>query len=102
MRIEREKMHILNMAGKLVEAKPQSLNKKKEHRNTIGVDALGNSIQRKDIVKVIDGPHTVIYFKFKFYCRMIKYILLNYIVLNRVCMVKSNIYIVIMLFCTLV
>lgn len=60
VRIEREKMHILNMAGKLVEAKPQSLNKKKEHRNTIGVDALGNSIQRKDIVKVIDGPHTVI------------------------------------------
>lgn len=54
-------MHILNMAGKLVEAKPQSLNKKKEHRNTIGVDALGNSIQRKDIVKVIDGPHTVIF-----------------------------------------
>ncbi|XP_050528821.1 transcription elongation factor SPT5 [Daktulosphaira vitifoliae] len=58
VRIEREKMHILNMAGKLVEAKPQSLNKKKEHRNTIGVDALGSSIQRKDIVKVIDGPHT--------------------------------------------
>lgn len=61
VRIEREKMHILNMAGKLVESKPQSLNKKKEHRNTIGVDALGNSIQRKDIVKVIDGPHTVIF-----------------------------------------
>ncbi|XP_025424604.1 transcription elongation factor SPT5 [Sipha flava] len=58
VRIEREKMHILNMSGKLVEAKPQSLNKKKEHRNTIGVDALGSSIQRKDIVKVIDGPHT--------------------------------------------
>lgn len=63
-------MHILNMAGKLVEAKPQSLNKKKEHRNTIGVDALGNSIQRKDIVKVIDGPHTVIFINF-----------INYIVL---------------------
>jgi transcription elongation factor SPT5 len=60
VRIEREKMHILNMAGKLVEAKPQSLNKKKEHRNTIGVDGLGNSIQRNEIVKVIDGPHTVI------------------------------------------
>ncbi|XP_026821890.1 transcription elongation factor SPT5-like [Rhopalosiphum maidis] len=58
VRIEREKMHILNMAGKLVEAKPQSLNKKKEHRNTIGVDGLGNSIQRNEIVKVIDGPHT--------------------------------------------
>jgi len=60
VRIEREKMHILNMAGKLVEAKSQSLNKKKEHRNTIGVDAVGDSVQRKDIVKVIDGPHTVI------------------------------------------
>lgn len=59
VRIEREKMHILNMAGKLVEAKPQSLNKKKEHRNTLGVDALGNSVQRKDVIKVIDGPHTV-------------------------------------------
>ncbi|XP_050426414.1 transcription elongation factor SPT5 [Adelges cooleyi] len=58
VRIEREKMHILNMAGKLVEAKPQSLNKKKEHRNTLGVDALGNSVQRKDVIKVIDGPHT--------------------------------------------
>ncbi|XP_025199691.1 transcription elongation factor SPT5-like isoform X2 [Melanaphis sacchari] len=58
VRIEREKMHILNMAGKLVEAKPQSLSKKKEHRNTVGVDGLGNSIQRNEIVKVIDGPHT--------------------------------------------
>ncbi|KAE9538527.1 hypothetical protein AGLY_005626 [Aphis glycines] len=58
VRIEREKMHVLNMAGKLVEAKPQSLNKKKEHRNTVGIDGLGNSIQRNEIVKVIDGPHT--------------------------------------------
>ncbi|XP_001947840.1 transcription elongation factor SPT5 [Acyrthosiphon pisum] len=58
VRIEREKMQILNMAGKLVEAKPQSLNKKKEHRNTIGIDGLGSSIQRNEIVKVIDGPHT--------------------------------------------
>lgn len=61
MRIEREKMQILNMAGKLVEAKPQSLNRRKEHRNTIGVDGLGSSIQRKDIVNVIDGPHTVLF-----------------------------------------
>jgi len=68
VRIEREKMHILNMAGKLVEAKPQSLNKKKEHRNTIGIDGLGSSIQRNDIVKVIDGPHTV--FFSNIYCRM--------------------------------
>ncbi|XP_015380176.1 PREDICTED: transcription elongation factor SPT5-like isoform X2 [Diuraphis noxia] len=58
VRIEREKMHILNLAGKLVEARPQSLNKKKEHKNTIGIDGLGSSIQRNEIVKVIDGPHT--------------------------------------------
>lgn len=107
VRIEREKMHILNMSGKLVEAKPQSLNKKKEHRNTIGVDALGSSIQRKDIVKVIDGPHTVILpFVYIYKSTKLVYYVNMLIIIDwvqfRGCMVKLNIYIVIMPFCILV
>ncbi|XP_050430817.1 transcription elongation factor SPT5-like isoform X2 [Adelges cooleyi] len=58
VRIEHEKVQVLSMTGKLIKAKSQTLLKKKEHKNTIGVDAHGNSLQRKDVIKVIDGPHT--------------------------------------------
>lgn len=58
------------MAGKLVEAKPQSLHKKKEFRNTVALDSEQNPIQKRDIVKVIDGPHSVCIILF---CNYISY-----------------------------
>lgn len=47
------------MHGKVVEVKPQALHKRKEHRGTYALDSDQQTIQRNDIVKVIDGPHSV-------------------------------------------
>lgn len=57
VRLERENFHVLSMQGKVVEAKPQALQKRKESRYTVALDSEQNTIQRKDIVKVVDGPH---------------------------------------------
>ncbi|XP_014230506.2 transcription elongation factor SPT5-like [Trichogramma pretiosum] len=58
VRLERENFHILSMHGKVVEARPQGLTKRKENRNTVALDSQQNSIHKKDIVKVVDGPHS--------------------------------------------
>lgn len=50
---------MLNMHGKLVHVKPQAVHKKKENRRAMALDSEQNTIQVKDIVKVIDGPHSV-------------------------------------------
>lgn len=50
---------MLSMQGKVVEAKPQALHKRKEARFAAALDSEHNPIHRKDIVKVIDGPHSV-------------------------------------------
>lgn len=54
------------MQGKVVEAKPQALHKKKEFRNTVALDSEQNPIQKRDIVDVIDGPHSVSLFYFDY------------------------------------
>lgn len=59
VRLERENFHVLSMQGKVVEAKPQALHKRKEARFAAALDSEHNTIHRKDIVKVIDGPHSV-------------------------------------------
>lgn len=59
VRLERESFHILSMSGKVTEVKPQALHKKKEHRGTVALDSDQNTIQKKDIVTVIDGPNAV-------------------------------------------
>lgn len=57
VRLERENFHVLGMHGKVLECKPTALQKRKENRNTIALDTNQNQIRRKDIVKVIEGPH---------------------------------------------
>lgn len=59
VRLERDNFHVLSMQGKVVQAKPQALQKKKESRHAVALDSEQNSIQIRDIVKVIDGPHSV-------------------------------------------
>lgn len=59
VRLERDNFHVLSMQGKVVQAKPQALQKKKESRHAVALDSEQNNIQNKDIVKVIDGPHSV-------------------------------------------
>ncbi|XP_050095989.1 transcription elongation factor SPT5 [Anopheles aquasalis] len=58
VRLERENFHVLGMHGKVIECKPTALQKRRENRNTIALDWDQNQIRRKDIVKVMEGPHT--------------------------------------------
>lgn len=46
------------MHGKVVAVRPQSLQRRKENRQAVALDSEQNTIQRKDIVKAIDGPHS--------------------------------------------
>lgn len=57
VRLERENFHVLGMNGKVIECKPTALHKRRENRNTIALDADQNQIRRRDIVKVMEGPH---------------------------------------------
>lgn len=59
VRLERDIFHVLSMHGKVVECRPASLTKHRVHRMTSALDSDHNPIQRRDIVKVIDGPHSV-------------------------------------------
>lgn len=84
VRLERDNFHVLSMQGKVVQAKPQALQKKKESRHAVALDFEQNSIQIRDIVKVIDGPHSVnlnfIYFIYLQYYRcLVIYSLMFYI-----------------------
>ncbi|BET00579.1 Transcription elongation factor [Nesidiocoris tenuis] len=57
VRLERENFHVLSMEGKITMCKPQALHKKKENRNNYALDSESNTIQRRDMVNVIDGMH---------------------------------------------
>lgn len=57
VRLEKENFHVLGMQGKVIECKPQALQKRRENRFTMALDSEHNTIQKRDIVKVIDGPH---------------------------------------------
>ena len=59
VRLERENFQILNMHGKIVICKTQSVQKKRIGRGAVSLDSESNQIQKKDVVKVIDGPHSV-------------------------------------------
>ena len=59
VRLEKENFQVLDMFGKQVSLRHNSVNKKRENRNAMALDAENNNIQVKDIVKVIDGPHSV-------------------------------------------
>ncbi|XP_038052973.1 transcription elongation factor SPT5-like [Patiria miniata] len=58
VRLEKETFQVLNMHNKLVHVKAAAITRKKDSRNAIALDAEQNNIQVKDIVKVIDGPHS--------------------------------------------
>lgn len=59
VRLERENFQVLTMHGKLKQMKHQSVTRRRDTRNAMALDAEQNSIQVKDIVKVIDGSHSV-------------------------------------------
>ena len=43
----------------MVTVKHQGVTKKKDTRNAVALDSESNNIQLRDVVKVIDGPHSV-------------------------------------------
>lgn len=58
VRLERETFQVLNMHGKVVTVRHQAVTQKKDNRFAVALDSDQNNIHVKDIVKVIDGPHS--------------------------------------------
>ncbi|XP_077466681.1 transcription elongation factor SPT5 [Stigmatopora argus] len=58
VRLERETFQVLNMHGKVLTVRHQAVNRKKDNRFAVALDSEQNNIHVKDIVKVIDGPHS--------------------------------------------
>lgn len=44
--------------GKVVECRPGSLQKRRLYKYTAALDSYRNNLHRRDMVKVIDGPHS--------------------------------------------
>uniref|UniRef100_A0A5S6QVE8 Transcription elongation factor SPT5 n=1 Tax=Trichuris muris TaxID=70415 RepID=A0A5S6QVE8_TRIMR len=57
IQIEKDYLNILNMHGKVVRVKQQSLYGKKDTKFAVALDSDGNNICAGDAVNVIDGPH---------------------------------------------
>ncbi|KGL90063.1 Transcription elongation factor SPT5, partial [Charadrius vociferus] len=53
-----EDLKVLNMYGKVVTVRHQAVTRKKDNRFAVALDSEQNNIHVKDIVKVIDGPHS--------------------------------------------
>uniref|UniRef100_A0A8C2FJ82 Transcription elongation factor SPT5 n=1 Tax=Cyprinus carpio TaxID=7962 RepID=A0A8C2FJ82_CYPCA len=61
VRLERETFQVLNMHGKVLTVRHQAVNRRKDNRFAVALDSEQNNIHVKDIVKVIDGPHSFAY-----------------------------------------
>ncbi|CDW52049.1 Transcription elongation factor SPT5 [Trichuris trichiura] len=57
IQIEKDYLNVLNMHGKVVRVKQQSLYGKKDTKFAVALDSDGNNICAGDAVNVIDGPH---------------------------------------------
>ncbi|XP_005096032.1 transcription elongation factor SPT5 [Aplysia californica] len=58
VRLEKENFQVLSMHNKVLGVKPQSITRKKDTKNAVSLDSENNNVQVRDIVKVIDGPHS--------------------------------------------
>jgi len=59
VRLERESFQVLANDDKLIQVKHQAISKKKDSRHAVALDSDNNQLQVKDVVKVLDGKHTV-------------------------------------------
>ena len=59
IRIEKERLHVLNTDAKVSIVSIQSVTKRKVTRNATALDSQNNNLNAGDIVNVIDGPLTV-------------------------------------------
>ncbi|KAL4224649.1 Transcription elongation factor SPT5 [Mactra antiquata] len=58
VRLEKENFQVLNMHNKVVSVKPQAIMRKKDTKHAVALDSENNNVSVKDIVKVVDGPHS--------------------------------------------
>jgi hypothetical protein len=58
-RIEKERLHVLNMDGKVQKIPIQSITKRKVHRNATALDSQNNNLNVGDMVNAVDGPFAV-------------------------------------------
>lgn len=66
VRLEKEHLQVLNMHGKVVRVKHQGIHGKKDSRFAVALDSDSNNIMVQDMVKVVDGPHSVYLFLFSY------------------------------------
>ena len=59
VRLEKESFQVLTMMGKVQTMKHTAVTKRRENKFATALDSESNSIQRNDIVKVVDGVHSV-------------------------------------------
>ncbi|BFZ16060.1 hypothetical protein BsWGS_19099 [Bradybaena similaris] len=58
VRLEKENFQVLSMHNKVINVKPQSVTRKKDTRYAVSLDSENNGVQVRDIVNVIEGPHS--------------------------------------------
>jgi transcription elongation factor len=63
-RIEKDRLHVLNMDGKVQLLQIQSITKRRINRNATALDSQNNNLNVGDIVNVVDGPFAVRIFIF--------------------------------------
>jgi transcription elongation factor len=59
IRIEKERLHVLNMTEKVQIVPIQSITKRRINRNATALDSQNNNLNVGDIVNAIDGPFAV-------------------------------------------
>ncbi|CAH3030076.1 unnamed protein product [Porites evermanni] len=57
IRLDRDMFSVLNQHGKVIQVKHQAVGRRRENKNAVALDSEQNSVQVRDIVKVIEGPH---------------------------------------------
>ncbi|WAR02974.1 SPT5H-like protein, partial [Mya arenaria] len=58
VRLEKENFQVLSMHNKVMNVKPQAITRKKDTKHAVALDSENNNVCVKDIVKVVDGPHS--------------------------------------------
>lgn len=58
VRLEKENFQVLTMHNKVISLKPAAITRKKDTRHAVALDSENNNVSVKDVVKVVDGPHS--------------------------------------------
>ena len=59
VRLEKESFQVLTMEGKVQTMKHTAVTKRRDNRFAMALDSENNNIQKHDVVRVVDGVHSV-------------------------------------------